>query len=163
MTRVTCRLTTKNQDQLRNPALGNRIWATFFTAVAAIWTVARMLPIGHLWRSVYRHQWLGLFAPNCITELNKSWSGSYVAEESEKWAGQTVGLMWQRSWPLPNHNFEGARQKLASGVSEKKIVHPCWWNVNPSTWVVCTDPQHTIPFSILLEVKTLEWLCKTAL
>jgi len=26
---VTCRLTAKNQDQLQNPMLGNRIWASF--------------------------------------------------------------------------------------------------------------------------------------
>ena len=29
MTHDTCRLTAKNRDQLRNPALGNRLWATF--------------------------------------------------------------------------------------------------------------------------------------
>jgi len=29
MTQVTCRLTVKNRDQLRNPTLGNRVWATF--------------------------------------------------------------------------------------------------------------------------------------
>ena len=29
MTHVTCRLTAKNQDNFRNPALGNRVWATF--------------------------------------------------------------------------------------------------------------------------------------
>jgi len=29
MTYVTCRLTAKNRDQLRNPTLGNRVWATF--------------------------------------------------------------------------------------------------------------------------------------
>jgi len=29
MTRVTCRLTAKNWDQLRNPMLGYRVWATF--------------------------------------------------------------------------------------------------------------------------------------
>jgi len=28
--RVYDRLTAKNRDQLRNPALGNRVWATFF-------------------------------------------------------------------------------------------------------------------------------------
>ena len=28
-THVTCRLTAKNRDQLRNPTLGNRVWATF--------------------------------------------------------------------------------------------------------------------------------------
>ena len=29
MTHVTCRLTTKNRDQLRNSTLGTRVWATF--------------------------------------------------------------------------------------------------------------------------------------
>ena len=28
VTHVTCRLTAKNRDQLRNPTLGNRVWAT---------------------------------------------------------------------------------------------------------------------------------------
>ena len=28
MTHVTCRLTTKNQDQLQNPMLGSQVWAT---------------------------------------------------------------------------------------------------------------------------------------
>ena len=37
MTRVTCRLTTTNRDQLRNPTLGSRVWATdtFFNLTAA--------------------------------------------------------------------------------------------------------------------------------
>ena len=30
MTHVTCRLTAKKLDQLRDPTLGNRVWATFF-------------------------------------------------------------------------------------------------------------------------------------
>ena len=29
MTHVTCRLTAKNEDQLRNHTLCNRVWATF--------------------------------------------------------------------------------------------------------------------------------------
>jgi len=29
MTHITCRLTAKKRDQLRNPTLGNRVWATF--------------------------------------------------------------------------------------------------------------------------------------
>jgi len=29
MTHVTCRLTAKNRDQLRNPTLGHRVWATY--------------------------------------------------------------------------------------------------------------------------------------
>ena len=38
MIHVTCRLTAKNRDQLQNPMLGNRVWATFF-GVAIINTV----------------------------------------------------------------------------------------------------------------------------
>jgi len=29
MTHVTCRLTAKNRDQLRNPTISSRVWATF--------------------------------------------------------------------------------------------------------------------------------------
>jgi len=29
MTHATCRLTAKNRNQLRNPTVGNRVWATF--------------------------------------------------------------------------------------------------------------------------------------
>jgi len=29
MTHITCRMTAENRDQLRNPTLGNRVWATF--------------------------------------------------------------------------------------------------------------------------------------
>jgi len=40
MTHVTCRLTAKNRDQLRNPTLGNRVWATFtFLQVVPVWAV----------------------------------------------------------------------------------------------------------------------------
>ena len=36
MTQVTCRLTTKDRDQLRNPTLGNRVWATFTFLVVVV-------------------------------------------------------------------------------------------------------------------------------
>ena len=29
MTQVICRLTAKNRDQLQNPTLGSRVWATY--------------------------------------------------------------------------------------------------------------------------------------
>ena len=55
MTRVTCRLTAKNRDQLRNPTLGNRVWATFTfyprwvlfplqdTTLAVVWRVLQIV------------------------------------------------------------------------------------------------------------------------
>jgi len=39
MTHATCRLTAKNRDQLRNPTLGNRVWATFISPSKAVFTV----------------------------------------------------------------------------------------------------------------------------
>ena len=30
MTHITCRLTAKNRDQLRNPTLCNQVWASFY-------------------------------------------------------------------------------------------------------------------------------------
>jgi len=36
MTHITGRLTAKNRDQLRNPTLGNRVWANF-TFLHTIW------------------------------------------------------------------------------------------------------------------------------
>ena len=39
--RVTCRLTAKNRDKLRNPTLGNRVWATF-----AFFTYSRDAQVG---------------------------------------------------------------------------------------------------------------------
>ena len=37
MTHVTCRLTAKNRDQLRNPTLGNRAWADLFLITSRNW------------------------------------------------------------------------------------------------------------------------------
>ena len=43
MTHVNCMLTGKNRDQLRNPTLGNRVWATF-TILAAVLEGTWLLP-----------------------------------------------------------------------------------------------------------------------
>ena len=54
LTHVTCKLTAKNRDQLRNPTLGNRVWATFTRANLAFQlTVAFLVLGGHRLRLVY--------------------------------------------------------------------------------------------------------------
>jgi len=47
MTHVTCRLTAKNRDQLRNPTLGNRVWATFLVTEKR-WCSQDAVAIGYL-------------------------------------------------------------------------------------------------------------------
>ena len=57
MTHITCRLTAKNRDRLRNPTLGNRVWATFTFSVRV--RCARQLSVrlrAHLRRSVERQR-----------------------------------------------------------------------------------------------------------
>ena len=56
MTHVTCRLTAKNRDHLRNPTFGNRVWATFF-AVGGHFGIERSVHLSVPWRSClgYRH------------------------------------------------------------------------------------------------------------
>ena len=46
MTHITCRLAAKNRDQLRNPTLGNRVWASFYTLCIG-WLIRRVV-----WRTV---------------------------------------------------------------------------------------------------------------
>ena len=46
MAHVTCRLAAKNRDQLRNPTLGNRVWATFLpelVAASLVWSLSSLL------------------------------------------------------------------------------------------------------------------------
>ena len=42
---ITCRLTAKNRDQLRNPTLGNRVWATFTFLLHCNVVVRRLTPL----------------------------------------------------------------------------------------------------------------------
>jgi len=62
MTHVTCRLTAKNRDRLRNPMLGNWVWATFtsfFTEQAGIDTETLL--------------WLAVWCVIVVTE--EDWQG----------------------------------------------------------------------------------------
>ena len=58
----TCRLTAKNRDQLRNPTLGNRVWAAFyffnvndsFHGLQKTWNVRRRRPYRLWMKSTHR-------------------------------------------------------------------------------------------------------------
>ena len=67
MTHVTCRLTTKNRDQLRNPKLGNRVLATFTFFYFWLFTLSQKKticnPLAHpTWKSIT----LTCEIPNCF-------------------------------------------------------------------------------------------------
>ena len=64
MTHVTCRLTAKNWDQLQNPTLGNRVWATFFIVWHVLFRSSASLV---LFRKLLKTE---LFMWSCISWLH---------------------------------------------------------------------------------------------
>jgi len=62
MTHVTCRLTAKNRDQLRNPSLGNRVWATFLSFIITVTSQERAQPCFQSWRVQFIR--LGYYCPS---------------------------------------------------------------------------------------------------
>ena len=80
MTRVTCRLTAKNRDQLRNPQLGNRVWATFSFFTASDWTLLVLTAWCH-----HQHATAGnvpvLRTDNCLTITHTVALGSSAGSE----------------------------------------------------------------------------------
>ena len=58
MTHMTCRLTAKNRDQLQNPTLGNRVWATFFIPISVIfYFLTTLYACVSLWRILVFFSW----------------------------------------------------------------------------------------------------------
>ena len=72
MTHITCRLTVKNRDQLRNPTLGSRVWATCtFTCIvnkvknqSAAWVEGW----ANVWTEYMTQQWRVVFVGACLLE-----------------------------------------------------------------------------------------------
>jgi len=70
MTHITCRLTAKNRDHLRNPTLGSRVWATCtFTCIvnkvknqSAAWVEGW----ANVWTEYMTQQWRVVFVGACL-------------------------------------------------------------------------------------------------
>ena len=77
MTHVTCRLTAKNRDQLRNTTLGIRVWATFTFLEAYIWGRLKM-------HDLKMHDW--------------KMTDKILAN-----SGQNYGVWKMQDWKMPDH------------------------------------------------------------
>ena len=72
MTHITCRLTAKNRDHLRNPTLGSRVWATCtFTCIvnkvknqSAAWVEGW----ANVWTDYMTQQWRVVFVGACLLD-----------------------------------------------------------------------------------------------
>jgi len=102
MTHVTCRLTAKNRDQLRNHTLGNRVWAFFSQWSLCRATLQRIRP--------------------CMRRRKILKSGGGPRD-------QEINSRSSETTPGADHCFESAKKKFASGAGKKylytRVDKPC--------------------------------------
>jgi len=117
MTHVTCRLTAKNRDQLQNPTLGNRVWATFTFFTCTIRT-PKLLRAKIL-------QNCSLAEPVLLHNQNKV---AYCHELLYLESKGKVGV--------PEHAFTNIHTATHAGLADTCIPKfppfPCHCNVDPS-------------------------------
>ena len=96
MTHVTCRLTAKNRDQLRNPTLGNRVWALSFLLYSLIKFVEYMQVLYTMLISVSR------------TRRRFAWCASWNYRKVCTWSACIATA-------IPNHSaveYSASRQSM---------------------------------------------------
>jgi len=71
MTNITCRLTAKNRDRLRNPTLGNRVWATFTFFCSSF--------------GLLRHYVFDLSVHLCVHTLDSEWTLALSYDDWPSW------------------------------------------------------------------------------
>jgi len=108
MTHVTCRLTAKDRDQLRNTTLGNRVWATFL-----VWC-------HHEKSSVV---WCGVSTPHphyfsrgCGVVLLSAWCAWRLYEGWHSWATVDYSRSPAVVFRASTHLFSGLTSRTFSSV-----------------------------------------------
>lgn len=62
---------------------------------------------------------------------------------------------------IASHDFEGGRKSGSSENIGRAVLMGREHSL--STWLLCTDPQHTVPSPMPVEGKMSQWLCNIAL
>ena len=125
MTRVTCRLTAKSRDQLWNPTLGSRVWATFFL-------ISRRTSYTNVPAVEASRVWLKIdFAGSTWGfQRARTSSGVKLNKSSQNWNIVT------RSWPRPRSSRRPRRHVAAAAAATTLSVE-----VTPSSCVDAAENQ----------------------
>jgi len=116
MIHVTCKLTAKNRDQLRNPTLGNRVWATFLSGQEA------ML---HWWQ--YTMHCRPFLAPFGRTP-NASFHSIFVTSHYGPGPSLTVRVLFQSCSVFGSYNRNAFPRKLLFQCTIKHAQTNGNWN-----------------------------------
>jgi len=126
MTHVTCRLTAENRDQLRNPTLGNQVWATF--TFLCLFILTRYRPGGG--KTIGPRRWQ--FDPKIAADLRPSADGSAVRTSLVAGVGSLILLLICSPVTKPIIAIASLRNSLSYEVvvnscllemKEKKIIY----------------------------------------
>jgi len=113
MTHVSCRLTAKNRDQLQNPTIGNRVWATitFFTRESA--RLHKKSAPQHYWWETSSYKSLELCWDSigsrdraCVQRLRGKASWNWVIKQTAKIIYMTMMVFRHRSVQTSNFQTE---------------------------------------------------------
>jgi len=123
MTHITCRLTAKNRDQLRNPTLGNRVWDTFTFLCAMLCSLQQLQYYHHNMRLNGR---CAPFIATARAEGSVKWS---TCRTIRLWMAN-LAMMWERSrWPwylvAGSTHILGSRHGHANVISRRSLL-PCF-------------------------------------
>ena len=117
MTHVTCRLTAKYRDQLRNPTLGNRVWATLLLNRGSTdFTPRRILKLVH--RGQYR-----TVGGVCYLRLHCSLLCS-VAVGRRHLRVESARVLRRQASLEAGSSFIGQPERLILNELATKLAHP---------------------------------------
>ena len=125
MTHVTCRLTAKNRDQLRNPTLGNRVWAAVFRVFVSTSVCIHTQEVLAEMRTVVEGVVDAILYPS-ITDKSKNRGFAFVEFDSHRAAAM-------------------ARRKLLPGHI------PLWGQPVAVDWA---EPEHDVDEDVMATVST---------
>jgi len=132
MTHVTCRLTAKNRDQLRNPALGHRVWATFIFTLTFNQDSASGVQMGVCLgtNGVQGYKWKSV-----RTEVPQGVKGQLSSRASTQRQVRQQTKMRLKCW----WHFYLASQRSASEVGCQHDTAPiCRWAPAPAARRACS-------------------------
>ena len=138
MTHVTCRLTAKNRDQLRNPTLDNRVWAAFtflhsFSPHSASTQSASLFPVWFFLNTVTWQPYVGLHV--AVADAGDA-EGLLEATVRRSWYRRcrrcwTTTSIRSRSSCTPTQAVKVIRRKAASPTyTDQSIGHYLRYHIN---------------------------------
>jgi len=133
MTHITCRLTAENRDQLRNPRLSNRVWATFTFYLNRVQCTTQKssnaipLPVIPLVQNRdHQHNLISVHESDEAELLQRLWSGSQQHMIIPRMQFRTISD--QSFHVMAAHTWNVHHCSYFSGLFQRQLKQFCSYN-----------------------------------